>query len=416
MQNNYSGILLLLFLLAACRKDNANGALAPQPDPPVSPPTSDNTINKMTGFWYYLDSRDLTDEQIALEASRRSVVVMQAWKNGYIAKFKAANPDIKVLVYKNLSASINSYEIDAKTGDTLYSTGVSFSYADKNHPDWFLLDDDNKRIPFADYDFLMQMDIGNTGYQQYWADNVAAGLVKYGWDGVFLDDVLFAPAEHHPGLLPKQYKTAADFQKAYKSMLEAVQGKLKETRKISIANMSGAYNFPGEWDQYLQFVDGALDEWWLINGPGDYSGGPLWQLKLAEAATATAKNKTVLVMPHSSETDAQGYYYALASFWLVNDGAVSFAEQPVRDDYYLPYEWRAEYDWNMGKPLGAYDSLGTNFKYYRRDFTRAVVLVNPQAANISINLEQTYLNEAGQRITYVVLPARSGTILRRIFQ
>ena len=48
MQNNYSGILLLLFLLAACRKDNANGALAPQPDPPVSPPTSDNTINKMT--------------------------------------------------------------------------------------------------------------------------------------------------------------------------------------------------------------------------------------------------------------------------------------------------------------------------------------------------------------------------------
>lgn len=405
----------ILFGCIACTRDNGGEVLPAYKEPPISLPANDNTINKSTGFWFYLSWQDITEEQIAREAPRRTVVVMQAWKNRYIPIFKKYNPNIKVLVYKNMSASIDTYELDPKTGDTLISTGVGYDYAAKNHPDWFLLDADNNRIRFVDYDNLRQMDIGNSGYQEYWSNTVTAELVKYAWDGVFIDDVLFAVSEHHPGLKMKQYQTDIAFQTANKSMLNVVQTKLKAAGKMSIGNMTGALNAPGQWNEYLKYMDGALDEWWLVNGPGDYNGGHLWHSEMAEAASAAKMNKLILVQPHSSESDAKGYYYALASYWLVNDGNVSFSEQPVADGYYLPYTWRPEYEWNMGKPLGAYDSVGTNFKYYRRDFTRTVVIVNPQIANISINLDQTYLNEGGQRVSQIIMPPKTGTILRRIF-
>ncbi|WP_424000069.1 putative glycoside hydrolase [Maribacter sp. IgM3_T14_3] len=64
-----------------------------------------------------------------------------------------------------------------------------------------------------------------------------------------------------------------------------------------------------------------------------------------------------LVQPHTSITDNQGFYYAFASYWLVNNGNTYFSEQEITDDYNDPSPWREEYSWNFGKATGNYTQL-----------------------------------------------------------
>src|SRR5438105_1744368 len=62
-------------------------------------------------------------------------VVLQAWQYGQIAAIKKRSPGTQVLVYKDMASTR-----DDTTRQNDLSTGVSYAYADRHHPDWFLKD------------------------------------------------------------------------------------------------------------------------------------------------------------------------------------------------------------------------------------------------------------------------------------
>jgi hypothetical protein len=101
-------------------------------------------------------------------AQRNSYVVLQSWETQQAASLKAANPNLDVLVYQNLSAIAGT----AHSGG-LSSSGVSYVEASE-HPDWFLKDTHGNRISEANYPWLWMADVGNSGYQQRWTANVLA--------------------------------------------------------------------------------------------------------------------------------------------------------------------------------------------------------------------------------------------------
>lgn len=419
MKHFFYILIFLPLLLWSCTREITTGEVkVPDPIPEVEV-ADDGSINKVNTYWLYFDWREIPDSVIAKEAPRRKFVVLHAWKHPLIAKFKAANPDIKVYVYKNLSAAIDSYEFastDPQHTDTLTSTGVLYAYADTYHPEWFLLDDNNNRMNFSGWTFLTQMDVGNTAYQDYWATNVIKEAVKHGWDGVFIDDLLFTPSEHHTDKMPMKYKTIESFQAGYKEILGKIQGAAKSVGKTIIGNMASAKGTAGFWNSYMPYIDGGFDEWWMVYGEGvaNHVGGDEWKVHLAEPEFNEDQNKIAIVQPHNG-TNLSSFYYALASYWLVNNGKTYFMDTEGRDNYGLPIlPWRPEYDWNMGKAAGKYYTFGTNFPIYRRDFAKALVLVNPNNALVTIKLAKPYLNERNQQIEQIALSARSGTILRKI--
>lgn len=412
-------IAFISLVLFSCTRDITTGEVkVPDPIPEVNV-ADDGTVNKVKNYWLYYEWQVIPDSIIEKEAKRRDFVVLHAWKHPLIAKFKAANPNIKVYFYKNLSAAIDSYDFattDPDRQDTLTSTGVYYQYAERNHPEWFLLDDNGNRMNFSGWTYLTQMDVGNPAYQDYWASNVVAEAVRFGWDGIFIDDVLFSPNEHHTDIYPAKYKTVESFQAGYKQILEKIQRTAKAAGKTIIGNMASAKGTQGYWDSYMPYMDGGFDEWWVVNGAGvsHYVGGDEWKIHLAEPEFNESQNKIAAVQAHSAPNDTQGFYYALATYWLVNDGNTYFKETEGRDKYGLPVPWRSALDWNLGKAGGKYYTFGTNFPIYRRDFAKALVLVNPTNALVTVKLSKPYLNERNEQIEYVALAAKSGAILRKI--
>ena len=113
----------------------------------------------------------MTDAQLATEARRRAYVVLNAWEGSLIPKLKAANPALKVYVYKDLS-STRSYACRNGVDDAQLPAGVGYCDADKRHPDWFMLGPNGQRLQYGGYSGHFQMDIGNVAYQNAWIDNV----------------------------------------------------------------------------------------------------------------------------------------------------------------------------------------------------------------------------------------------------
>ena len=113
--------------------------------------------------------------------ARNNVLVLQSYQVPLMQRLKATNPNLKILIYKDLSGMV---ERDEWGG---VSTGVATQDA-ATHPEWFLQNTSGERFTFRYYDWIWAADVGNAAYQQKWADNVLAEMGDKGWDGVFMDD------------------------------------------------------------------------------------------------------------------------------------------------------------------------------------------------------------------------------------
>ena len=375
---------------------------------------TDTTVNTTRLFWLYFHHEEIPDALIETEAPRRDLIVMNAWFHEYIVKFKAQNPDIKALVYKDLS-STRSYAVENGVDSQYLPTGVGFQYAEDNNPEWFLVDENDNRLEYTGYPEHWQMDVGNSEYQEMWADQVANELVVNGWDGVMMDNALFYLDTYHEDVFPKNYTSNEEFQTAYKLMLAKINERLKINDKLGLANITNTRLQQGLWNEYMENLDGGLDEWWLVFGDGsylpDYAEGMIAQIN--EVVSNEEVEKITLVQPHSSTSDQQGFYYAFASYWLVNNGNTYFSEQEVTDAYKDPSPWREEYTWNLGSANDTFykDENGI----YRRDFSRAIVLVNANENDSQqIELDYPHLNEKGEKVTSIILKGMSGSVLRKI--
>ena len=64
-------------------------------------------------------------------------MILNSWDAPLLPALKAANPNLKALVYKNLSFTV-SYGCSGGVDLPYQSTGVGYCDANSNHPDWFL--------------------------------------------------------------------------------------------------------------------------------------------------------------------------------------------------------------------------------------------------------------------------------------
>lgn len=361
-------------------------------------------------YWLHMNSTPTSGEMIATEASRRSYVVLNAWETDLAAKFKAANPKIQTFVYKDLS-STRSYACTDGADDSALPTGVGYCAAD---PSWFLLDRNGERFSYDGYEGHWQMDVGNTDYQNAWADNVIASS-KGSFDGVFMDNALFACDTYHEGVCPAAYPTDESMRDAYRSMLANTRQKFVDAGLKTVANMSNARLHEGAWDSYVEYLDGGFDEWWLTFNDNDllseYPEG--WSRQVAEITANEAKGKITWVQPHHSGAE-QPFRYAYASYLLAAGSHAAISEIQETDRYDNASQWRAEYDWDLGEPAGPYFAVASNV--FQRDFTCGTVVVNANktgSSAVTVRLSSSHVDANGSTVRSVSLPGTSGAVLRK---
>jgi hypothetical protein len=388
---------------------------APTNVPSPTPVANANNAGKAGAFWIHWNSTPVTDAMLAQEAKRRKVILLNAWESAYIPKLKAANPSILVFVYKDLS-STRSYACKNGVDDKDIPTGIGYCDANKNHPDWFLTSPSGGRFEYSGYGGHWQMDVGNPAYQDAWIANVKADLAAKKFDGVIMDNALFACDDYHKGTCPSKYPTNASMQNAYVAMLSKAKAQLNAAGFKTMANLNGARTHPGIWNKYMAHLDGGFDEFWLAFSSTNMlpaGGTEGWKAQVDEITFNESQGKITLVQPHFTQGDTRAFRYTFASYLMANGGNASYSEIAERDGYGNPPVYHPEFDWNLGAAQGAYTSIGSNL--FRRDFKCGAVVVNANAMNsgaVTIQLGKAYTNENGASVTSVSLPGTSGSILR----
>jgi hypothetical protein len=352
------------------------------------------------------------------DGSRYGYVILHSWQSGLIPRLKASNPNVKVLVYKNVAATY-SYACSGGADASSLPSGVGYCWAVANAPGWLLTDAAGKRIEFCDYSGLWLMDVGDPAYQRQWLDAVSADAVSKGFDGVMLDDVDQDVRAHLCARTIGKYRTDADWTAATSAFMATVGPELQRRGLLVLPNImirnwwesSGIALF----DRWLGYSSGAIQEYyakWNVDSSGwftdDGAGHDNWSYRQAFLRRTQSAGKIFIGLTYAPSGDARSQRYARGSFLLDWDGGASaVAFEPTDPEQQDPYTsiWTAD----LGTPLGPRYRVG---QAWRRDYSEGAVVVNTSTAGQTVDLGGSFLQPDGTTVTSVALQSADAAILR----
>jgi hypothetical protein len=342
-----------------------------------------------------------TDIDEAGDLSRFQYVIVNAWNHDLIAQLKAKNPRIKLLVYKDMSSS-RSYACRDGVDDALLPAGVGYCWADKHRPDWFTVDTNGSRIEWDPWPGSWQMDVGNPGYQDAWAENVLQDMRRYRWDGVFIDnaDLDRAPL-YFPGRQMQEYPEQPAYQDATRGFLARVGPRLTAEGFLVLPNIQSSPELatPSVWKDWTQFTSGGVHQYWMRWDNGVSFGGDYW-LQLQETFEQQQRAGK-LFLTGTPADDAASMRWGRASFLLGWNGGLAG---------YGAGNWHPEWTIEIGTPSGPRYPVGTA---WRREYTGGTVLANiSDRATQTVALGGSYLHPDGSSVGSVTLPPLTGLVLR----
>ena len=332
-------------------------------------------------------------------------VILHSDRAALIPALKAANPQLKVLVYKDMAAALSW------AGNTQVPAGVSMAEAEAN-PEWFLRDTTGKRIEWCDFAGDWQMDVGSRSYQARWAANVAADMRANGWDGVFVDDTNASQSWHLCGRTIAKYPTDAAYAAATRSFLAKAGPALTSQGFLVIPNIYLPYSSSAlsTWLDWISFTSGGMQEFWSKWGTTStgHFGGADWTYRQQFLGATQKAGKIFLGLSYAPNADVRSMRYARSTFLLDWDGgasAVLFEGASGGDPTNV--DWMTD----IGTPRGARYPVGAA---WRRDYSGGTVLVNPSATTVWVTLGSPHVNGEGQVVSSLALAPTSGVVLKSV--
>jgi hypothetical protein len=313
-------------------------------------------------------------------SGRADVVVLQAWERDKLRALKARNPEIKVLMYRNLSA-MSAADRWGNTG-----TGVTTQDAE-SHPEWYLRNTSGDRFTFNSYDYLWAADVGSPSFHARWLANVTAALKPADWDGVLVDDANPTMLYHYDVGRVAKYPSDAAYSAATGLALAFIGPRLRAQGKLVIPNFGDWRRYRSTVTPWLKYVSGGMEEHFTKYGDSPAEGqftGTDWDDQLAVLKQVQSMGKLFLGVAHSSLGDHAAARYGWATMLLAAKGSASFA---LHDDY-TREAWFPEYGYDLGAPKGRESRNADGI--HRRVFARGLVLVNPTKVRRAVRFGGRY--------------------------
>ena len=263
-----------------------------------------------------------------------------------------------------------------------YNPG-DFCTISRDHPDWFLLDQDGNRIISPDNGKLyFMMDPGNDGWRAFFLERLSQSQQDPNWGGVFLDnvEVTFKFRESR-NQLPQRYTSEADYQAAVQDFLHYLSASyFKPQSKYLYANIV-ANNEASDFPKFITYLDGAMMESWAIRGSDGYRAPELWEEHMRLAEETQALGKEIILVSQGQQESLALQKFAFASYLLINNGRAVF--RYAHSDFYNEVWLYDDYTLNLGQPLGSRYLDGGSWS---RDFENGKVSVNPVSHKVEISL------------------------------
>jgi Hypothetical glycosyl hydrolase family 15 len=225
-----------------------------------------------------------------------------------------------------------------------------------DHPEWILRDASGAKISTHNgFGRVFTTDIGNPAYVDAWADWVLAGIDRWGWDGVFADNIFrgYFGEWSAPPINPRTGSpyTTEEYRRDMLAALRRLTSRFHARGKIVVGNHSSAYDAATFADQTIKdqvtTMDGVEMEDCVYDSNGNRQAEAIWisQLQYLDFANRNGV-RTLCKGAAGSIGDPVKRWYVLATDLLVAAGDSSVAELNGVD------EWWDGLDYDLGVPRG----------------------------------------------------------------
>jgi hypothetical protein len=260
-----------------------------------------------------------------------------------------------------------------------YNPG-DFCFISQNYPDWFLLDNYGRRITVTSSGEYYRMDPANPGWRQFFVARVLESQNQYGWNALFLDNVEGSLSKFY-GPKPVKYPDNASYQAAIMGFLQNLDVNYSQAYGRPIIGNIVARDSDAVWFNYLQYLDGAMQERFAVDwDETDYLRVDKWLNDLVMMEQTQANGKDVILIAPGNQGDLNRQKFAFASYLLISNGRAAFRYST--DDAYREVWLYDNYNLNLGLPIGRRYQQGTA---WRRDYSLGYVVVDPVYHTASIN-------------------------------
>jgi hypothetical protein len=341
-----------------------------------------------------------------------------------IEQAKAANPNYKALIYRDI-AHVYSYWTDE--WNTAQANG------------WLLKDASGNYVLDSGYSTNYYVDIGNPAYQQWVAQKIESWLTSYPYfDGVFADDGLAVNTawEYYATSTPINPRTGSpwtnnEIENAYVGLENAIKAAIGN--KVLVCNGLWSGDDFSYWQaSFLDLLsrsslDGAMAEGcWYQNG-GQWETLTQWQESLNFTAQlqsyfGSKPNGAFVQCDFSNDgvpsgaTPSQLLLYGYCSSLLTSQnnknylGVMAETSSPDTTLISLMQTLNAV---SFGSSVSSYYQVsGTGL--YVRDFQNAKVIVNPSSSTYNIQLSSQYYTLDGSAVSgsYSIAPYTGVVLLK----
>lgn len=311
-----------------------------------------------------------------------------------IQKLKAANPNIKVLLY--------------------VFPQISWGWEDGFREDWAVHGVDGRRVKNpGDPNNQLLMNVNNPAYRQFIIRRIVTTVNRYGFDGAFNDGIwpTVNLGQGQVGWSPTPPRDVIDNWHAWSLQLlrelkQALGSRLLITNSTPVADDGDPKNRD---DDFLAVVDGTMIEGYL-HAPWDPPATDnrdwwAWQQSMVKRNSDAGKYFIGISGTNDPFTQAQARRWQLftfGSYLLRADGKRTY------------YQWQwwgyfPELDAPIGTPLGDARSSGG---VWQRDFTNGKVVVNVSEISRTVDLPGPFRSSDGRvRVSRVTLGPSTAAIL-----
>lgn len=347
---------------------------------------------------YYLSSDQNFDYQ---KLASYDLVILpidtQIYNYEFFTYARDYNPDVIILAYTPIQSVYTGSLNDQN------SFNYKLNQAIKN--DWWLKDPSGNLIS----SWPKVQNINITSDWQYWFPVFVQNQVLNNglWDGIFYDMADKEISWLNVGNLDLNNDGQKDKVKTMNvTWQSAMENILATSRKIFDKDIKIVLN--GSVDEnWLKYTNGIMLENFPTPWLGDNWSDSMNLLKKYQQKIPPDQQKIFILNSLGQEIDAQKIRFHLASALLEN---IYFSsDQSVEQHEDL--RWFSEYDLNLGQPLNqAYNLLNKKQTSYapgiwRRDYSKAIILVNSTSKEQKIKLDNGLEN--------IIIPAMDGLIIKK---
>jgi hypothetical protein len=221
---------------------------------------------------------------------------------------------------------------------------------------------------------IYMMNPAASGWRAYLALRAREQLNRPGYTGLFLDNIDLSMYRAQRQEITSdgavaEYATNDAYRKATVSALAALRGQLGNA--VLWANLTSGNDTASDWDPYLPYLDGVMEEYFVARWGNTYTSPTMWDIQLRRAETLLSQGKTFIAVGQGGNSDTTRMRFALASYLLVARDQAYFRYADA--DLYAQTWVYGDYQTRLGNSMGSRYQAGS---LWRRDFACGYVTVD----------------------------------------